>query len=338
MRRIAMGVFLTVLGSFAVLDSASADDKIYTLKLSHFIPPVHQQHAVTFVEWAEELDEKSNGRLKLEIFPAQQMGTVAEQYNLARRGDADIAFVLHGIPAGRFPLTELTHLPFLFHSAEQASQVLMDLVPDYLAAEHKGVRILYLLAHAPGLIHTREKAVRAPQDLAGLRIRHPSSVVGELLAAWGAAPQGLPPGQIAENLDKGVIDGLVMPYDGVLGFRLGPHVKYSTELFGYINTFAVVMNPDSYENLPADLQQLIDATTGKAAAKLAGQRWDEVEGPGKQYMQESGVEIVELSDEQRAAFAQAAAAVIEKRLADTEAQGLPAREFYARLQELAAKY
>ena len=109
-------------------------------------------------------------------------------------------------------------------------------------------------------------------------------------------------------------------------------------MFGYINTFAVVMNPDSYNNLPPDLQQLIDQTTGKAAAKLAGQRWDAVEGPGKQYMIDSGVNIIELGDAERAAFAAVAQQVIEQRLADTEAKGLPAREFYARLKELAQQY
>ncbi len=324
--------------AFAIAGAACARGADYTLKLSHYAPPSHHQHSVTFVEWAEELERRSDGRLELEIYPAEQLGKLSQQYNLVRRGDVDIAFIMHGIPAGRFPLMELTHLPFLFDSGEQASQVLMELVPEYLAAEHEGVRILYLLGHSPGVMFTAARRVTTPEDLRGLRIRHPSAVIGDTLRAWGASPAGMPVSELAANLDKGVIDGLVMPYDGALGFRLAPYLSYATELFSYVNSFAVVMNTESYERLPADLQRLIDATTGKSAAREVGARWDSMEAPGKRYMTNNGVEIVSLGDAQRERFAEAARPVIEQRLAAAEARGLPAREFFGRVQELAREH
>jgi TRAP-type C4-dicarboxylate transport system substrate-binding protein len=332
-----IGAVLAVLATAPVSSAADGPD-VYTLKLSHYAPSVHHQHAVTFVAWANELEERSGGRLRLDIYPAEQLGKMSQQYNLVRRGDVDIAFFMHGTPAGRFPLMELTHLPLLFRSGEQASQVLMSLVPEYLAAEHKGVKILYLFGHSPGVIHTRSRPVHRPEDLQGLRIRHPSSVIGETLRAWGASPAGMPPGEMAENLDKGVIDGLVIPYDGVLGFRLAPYLRYSTEVFSYVNSFGVIMNPQSYEELPADLQALIDDTTGMQAAREVGARWDAMETPGKQYMIDNDIEIIELSDQQRALFAAAGQSIIDERLATTEAQGLPARAFLARVRELAAQY
>ena len=207
--------------------AALAQETQYRLKVSTYVPPAHHQFAITFVGWAKELAERSNGRLQLDMYPAEQLGKLSQQYNLARRGDVDISFVLHGIPAGRFPLTELTHLPMLFRSGEQAAQVLMDLVPEYLGAEHKGVKVLYIFGHAPGVLYTAAKPVRRPEDLQGLRIRHPSSVIGETLRAWGASPAGMPVGELASNLDKGVIDGLVMPYDGGFGFRLAPYLAYT---------------------------------------------------------------------------------------------------------------
>jgi TRAP-type transport system periplasmic protein len=330
-------VWLAVTCSACGVASAD-DDTVYRLKLSHYTPPVHHQHSVTFVGWAEELARRSNGRLIIDIYPAEQLGKLSQQYNLVRRGDVDIAFMMHGYPAGRFPLIELTHLPLLFDSGEQASQVLMDLVPEYLAAEHDGVKILYLFGHSPGLIHTRARAVRRPDDLRGLRIRHPSSVVGESLRAWGASPVGMPTSELAGNLEKGVIDGLVFPYDGVLGFRLAPYLEHSTEIFSYVISFGVVMNPDSYARLPPDLQRLIDETTGKHAAREVGARWDSMEAPGRAYLEENGVEIIELDAAERAEFSRASAALIERRLAATEAMGLPAREFFARLRQLAAQY
>ena len=322
----------------AAQPAAAQDDTQYRLKLSDYSPPTHHQHGVIFTNWANELAERSNGRLVVDLYPSQQLGKLSQQYNLARRGDVDIAFVLHGIPAGRFPLTELAHLPMLFRSSEQSAQVLMDLVPDYLAAEHRGVKILYMFGHAPGSIYTVTRPVRRPEDLRGLRIRHPSSVIGETLRIWGASPAGMPVGEIASNLDKGVIDGLVMPYDGIFGFRLAPFVSYATEVFSYIATFAVVMNEQSYADLPSDLQRLIDDTTGKRAAREVGAAWDAVEVPGREFTLASGVEIISLSEAERAVFAEAAAPLVERRIAAAEAMGLPAREYIARLRELAEQY
>jgi len=335
-RAIHVAGILACLVSFP--HSSLAQQEQYKLKLSAYVPSVHHQYSVTFVGWAEELERRSNGRLQLDMYPAQQLGKMSQQYNLARRGDVDIAFVLHGIPAGRFPLTELTHLPMLFRSGEQAAQVLMDLVPEYLAAEHTGVKILYIFGHSPGVLYTATRPVRRPEDLQGLRIRHPSSVIGETLRAWGASPAGMPVGELAGNLDKGVIDGLVMPYDGGLSFRLAPYLDYTTEIFSYVNSFAVVMNQDSYDRLPADLQRLIDDTTDKRAARVVGARWDSMEVLGREYMIDNGVEIISLSDAERAVFAEAAEPFVERRIAAAEAKGLPAREFLARLRELAAQY
>ena len=329
---------LVVSLAFVAASTASAQQAQYRLKLSHHVPSVHHQHAVTFAGWAEELKQRSGGRLQLDLYPSEQLGKLSQQYNLVRRGDVDIAFVMHGIPSGRFPLIELTHLPMLFKSGEQSAQVLMDLVPEYLAAEHKGVKILYIFGHSPGVLHSSKKAVYRPEDMQGLRIRHPSSVIGETLRAWGASPAGMPVSELAGNLEKGVIDGLVIPYDGVLSFRLAPYISYSTELFSYVNSFAVVMNQQSYDRLPADLQRLIDDTSGKEVARAVGARWDSMEGPGRDYMAANGVEIIPLTDEERDVFARAAEHLVEQRLAETEAMGLPAREFLARLRELAAQY
>jgi hypothetical protein len=63
-----------------------------------------------------------------------------------------------------------------------------------------------------------------------------------------------------------------------------------------------------------------------------------METPGKQYMIDNDIEIIELSDQQRALFAAAGQSIIDERLATTEAQGLPARAFLARVRELAAQY
>ena len=82
-----------------------------------------------------------------------------------------MSWFLHGATPGRFPLTELTHLPYVVGSAEIGTKVINDpqVRGKYLDAEHRGVKVLMLLTHQPGNIHTAKKPVRATEDMRGLR-------------------------------------------------------------------------------------------------------------------------------------------------------------------------
>ena len=81
-------------------------DTVYNLKLGHFISPTHI-FAKYLENWVAELKEKSNGRLIITIFPANEMGPVQNYADYARTGVADITWFLHGATPGRFPLTEI---------------------------------------------------------------------------------------------------------------------------------------------------------------------------------------------------------------------------------------
>ncbi len=92
--------------------AAHAADKVYTLKLSHFVPPQHAFHKWV-VKWTEKITKESNGRLKFQIYPnGQLVGPPNRQFDAARNGIVDIAWCLHGVTPGRYPMTELANLPF----------------------------------------------------------------------------------------------------------------------------------------------------------------------------------------------------------------------------------
>ena len=89
------------------------------LKVATFVTPKHGM-SQWIEKWAGGLEEKSAGRLKFEILHGAQMGPPPAYYDLAANGQADITWVLHGATPGRFKLTEVSNMPFLFCSAEQA--------------------------------------------------------------------------------------------------------------------------------------------------------------------------------------------------------------------------
>jgi TRAP-type C4-dicarboxylate transport system substrate-binding protein len=315
----------------------AAQDK-FELKLGHYVPAGHF-FSQYLENWANTLRERSDGRLDITIFPGAQMGPTPRYYDMARTGVVDIAWFLHGATPGRFPLTELINLPYLVGSAEIGTKMLNDpAVRAYLEPEHEGVKVLYLLTHQPGNLHTREKAVRAPSDLEGMRVRFAAATIREYLAALGATPVGVPPPEIAEALQKGTIDGVFIDYGGAhTAFKLGGLVDYTTELYVYVTSFGVVMNSDSFERLPPDLQALIEETTTGVFEEI-GKLWDAADAPGKAYLQAEGGEAIVLTAEEEAVFREVGAEVTEKVVADLEAQGLPAREVYELMRERSDHY
>jgi TRAP-type C4-dicarboxylate transport system substrate-binding protein len=144
-RRHALGlVALTALGIFGIAPPASA--QTIELKLSHYLPPNHTVHK--FLEaWATELADRSKGRLTVKIFPASQLGPVQRQFDLARSGQADLAVGLVGATPGRYPVTELANLPFVWPKEGSTSAVMSErltqLAPKYLANEFTGLQILW---------------------------------------------------------------------------------------------------------------------------------------------------------------------------------------------------
>ena len=333
-------LFAAILGLALVLSATppvAAQDK-FELKLGHYVPAGH--FFSRYLEnWANALREQSDGRLDIAVFPGAQMGPTPRYYDMARTGVVDIAWILHGATPGRFPLTELINLPYLVGSAEIGAKVLNDpAVRARLEPEHEGVKVLYLFTHQPGNLHTREKPVRSPADLQGMRVRFAAATIREYLAALGATPVGVPPPEIAEALQKGTIDGVLIDYGGAhTALKLGGLVYYTTELYAYVTSFAVVMNTESFERLPEDLQALIEETTTGVAEEI-GKLWDAADAPGRAYLQAEGGEAIVPTPEEAAAFHEVGAEVTEKVVADLAAQGLPAREVYELMRERSDHY
>ncbi|MFW2543739.1 TRAP transporter substrate-binding protein [Primorskyibacter sp. 2E107] len=287
------------LGVMTVLMLGTAPAMAETLKVTTFLPPAH-----TFVEairdWGAEIGAASGGELQLEVFPAAQLGPPPRQFDIVSSGGADIGIFLHGLTPGRFPLTELAGLP-LTHplggdSSAVSSRRLTELAPDYLAAEHPGTKILWLAVTPPLKVNLAKANPADLGNLKGLRIRYAGETWQKIIEAMGAAPVPVPPGEAADAMAKGVVDGATFPFEATKAFDLGPVTDYTLEPGLASATFAVVMSQRSYDRLSPELQKIIDETTGPDRAAWFGERWDAGEAEGRQYMVDAGVKIVTLDD------------------------------------------
>lgn len=320
-------------GVFSLSPAEAA--KNYVLKLSTF-EPMGNHYTRWLQGWAQRLNKESKGRLKIEIFPSNQMGSLRDQYDLARTGVADISFALEGATPGRFPLSQLAHLPFLIPSAEVGSESLTALLPKYLASQYKGVHVLFLTSTSPLPIVTSKVAVRRPQDLKGLRIRHPDRIAAATLKALGAVPVFTPPGQIADALNKGTIDGALFAWEALKPFQIS--ARYGTAWGGNVTTFVLAMNPTSYKSLPPDLRKMIDNSVGVKAARSIGRAADAAAKAGRAYERKNHMEVINLTPRQREAFKAATKGVVEKLIAQQEKKEPNAAQFIKALRKKISFY
>ena len=295
-----------------------------TLKVSTFLPPNHAFNQM-LTQWGEELAEKSNGELTIELFPSGQLGPAPRQFDLARTGAADVAVVLSGATPGRFPMAELAGLPLTYPSAGSNSAVtsrrLTELAPEYMAEELKGTHALWMAVTPPLKLHTASVDPSNLSAIKGMRVRYAGTIWQQMIEALGASPVPVQPAETGDALSKRVVDATAFPYEATKSFDLGPVLDYSIEPGFASAAFAVVMNQETYDSLSPELKALVDETTGPDRAEAFGKMLDEGEAEGRNYMIEAGVNTVELSDEQMATLKADFAPILDKMVSDVDADG-----------------
>ncbi len=335
-RSLGMSMALSV-----ALSTGAAQAAEFTLRLAHYLPPMHNMAANELPGWANRINEQSEGRIEIEIFPAGQLLQVDEIFDGVQAGVADIGWSMPGATPGRFPVISVLELPFIFHNAEDASRIAMEVYEDgYMDAEFEGVQVLYLHTHAPGILNTRER-IATLEQMEGQRIRFPSPAARMMLEHLGAQPVGVPAPQAYESLERGVLDGVAFPYDAMQGLRLGEQVNYHIDFPSYVLTFYLVMNRAAFDRLPEDLQQVMMDNSGMDEAIAVGRSWDDSDTRAREYVAGLGNESFALDEAEQERWIEAVMPGIDAFLEETEAQGVPAREIYerarARAEELAAE-
>jgi TRAP-type C4-dicarboxylate transport system substrate-binding protein len=316
-------LFVFCLSLFA--GAAFAQTKPIELSYSVFQPPVHR-NAVLVTEWSREVEKRTNGRVKITLFYGGTLTPPDKCYNGVVNGISDLGTSVFSYTAGKFPLTEVTDLPLGYKSGEQAAKLFNEYHKKFQPKEFDEVKMLYLYSISPGFLMTKSKPVRALEDLRGMKIRS-TGTGAKIVSYLGATAVAMPITDTYDALSRGVVDGLLSPYEVLDGFRMADVVKYVTEDYGasYSLSFFVAINKAKWNSLPADIQQIMEKTseewierTGKAA--------DEIDKLGREVGQKRGVQTIILSKQENDRWANAVKPLLDEFVKDKKAKGLPADE------------
>ena len=202
-------------------------------------------------------------------------------YDGVEKGISDIGMSVLGYTRGKFPLTEVIDLPLGFRSGAAATKLVNAFYKKFKPKEFDGVKVMFLHAHGPGLLHTK-KPVTKLEDLKGMKIRC-TGLATKIVTALGGTPVAMPMGETYDALSSGVVDGSMAPQESLKSWKWGEVVKYTTEYYGasYSTGIFVVMNKDKWNSLPPDIQKIIEKVNEEWIVK-SGKGWDEIDKAGRE--------------------------------------------------------
>jgi TRAP-type C4-dicarboxylate transport system substrate-binding protein len=300
------------------------------LKLAHFLPTRHTNHAVVMQPWADEVAKRSNGSLIIKVYPSLQLGgTPPGMYNQVLSGVADIAFVTPGYTPTVFPRIGIAELPYLSKDAQHATRIMHALYDKYLADDFKNVKMIAYWAVDSHAIQS-VKPITSLDDLKGKKIRSPSSVQSDVVKALGAVPVNMPITNVYTSLERGVIDAFFAGPSASFSFKLNEVVKaITTGGPGGNLPLIIVMNKKSYDALSPEHKKIIDETSGFALGMRGAVAYDAQGAKNLELARKRpDVQLLQFSEAEQAKIHKAAEPMIEAWIAAREKQGIKAREMY----------
>lgn len=303
-----------------------------TLSYSIFFPATHAQ-AIAAENWAKEIEKKSNGRIKINMFPGGTLTTADETYNGVVSGIADIGMSCFAYTRGRFPLMEVLDLPVGYPDGMTATIAANELYKKMQPNELTDVKVLYLHAHGPGLLHTK-KPVKSMDDMKRLKIRS-TGLSAKVVTALGGIPVAMPQGSTYEALQRGVVDGTFAPVESLKGWKQGEVISHTTNCvdIGYTTGMYVVMNKNKWEALPSDIKDIFTEVNEKWI-KVHGEAWDSADREGLEYTKSLGNDTLELDSDENKKWVKAVKPILDEYVQEMKKMDLPGEKALSELQKL----
>ena len=328
-------VITLLLGFGLVVPKTSHSQATITLKYANF-PPATTFPCVQMERWAKEVEKRTNGKVKVQTFPGGTLLPAKNIFDGVVTGTADIGNFAMSYQPGRFPVSEAIDLPIGFTSAKAASLALFDLIEKYKPKEFEKVKMITLFTCPPADFMTKTP-VKSLSDLKGMELRA-SGTGAAVLKRLGATPVGMPQSEAPEAIQKGVVKGNVSSMEILKDFNFAAYLPFATEANLFVVTFAVVMNNDKWNSLPADVKKVIDDMRREQAEWTGKYVDDHVQEALKWSKEKYKHQVIKLSKADMDEIAKLTKPMIDEYVQKVTAQGLPGDQIMKDVYALKDKY
>ena len=292
--------------ALAAAFAAGAHAADYTMRLSHQFPPAHHS-AKNLEQFAADVKANTGGKVEVQIFGAAQLYKPNQHHAAVAGGKIESAAVLSFQWGGTIPEMNVTIIPYFMSSVDKMRKFRGSEAAQMLDAKmlEKGVKNIAWLVDANDGIFTSAKApLIKPEDFKGVKIRGLSKLWDEGLVAMGAAPSAMPGSEVYQALQTGVIDAGFTGVQAAFSRRF-----YEVQKFGVASSIILaydnlIVNPEWWGKLPADVQKGILDAVNKAEAR-AMPKDDEIPAEHLQQLRDKGMNVTALSAAQKKVMADA---------------------------------
>mgnify|MGYP003625380321 CR=1 FL=1 len=261
-----MKTFLKVVGFASTIAFCSSAMAQTTLKLAHAAPESDLQQDMSLF-FKKEVEARSNGDIKINIFPQGQLGNDKQMIDGARSGILDLSMVGLNNYSGLLPESAAFTLPFMFPNRETAYKVL-DGKPgkDVLVSMEKfGLKGLGYPENGYRNVTNNSKPIRTPADLEGLQMRvNGSRALNDMFNELKANPQQIPVAELYSALETGVVNAQDHPIGVTLSFKFYEVQKYLSMTQHAYSPLVLTINLKKFNKLSAENQMIITKVAKEA--------------------------------------------------------------------------
>jgi TRAP-type C4-dicarboxylate transport system substrate-binding protein len=287
------------------------------------------------IRWAKKLEERSAGKLKVTVFPGT-MAKSEEYYDVVKNGIADVVQMADFWSGGRFPIIcGIGSLPFEIKSPRAFSAVLDELYSKGLLKELDNFKLLYFNTLPTFQLFFKNK-VTSIDNFAGLKIIAGGGAQSDIVKALGATPVTVPGADYYMTLEKGIAQGLNCSSDAVVARKLYEVTTCVAKFPLTISTFVFLMNKNTWNKLPPDIQALIDQLNKEEkeifltdVTRIDSESWALIE---------KKIEVYSLSQEEQTRWTKAVANVTDNWIKNMESQGLPGQQSVDTMRAVVKKF
>ncbi len=283
---------VALLASGGILWGCRDLDRPAVIKLGHGLDPSHPVHqAMQFM--ALRLEKRSAGRLRMDIYPSEQLGSERECLELLQIGSLGMTKVSCSVLEGFVPAMGVLSLPYLFRDEGHRTRVLEGEIGRRLLLEGEKVWLRGLCFYDAGSrsFYTKDHPILTPDDLQGLKLRTQESPTSmRMVQAMGGSPTPIAWGELYSALQQGVVDGAE---NNPPSFHLSRHYEvcrhYSLDEHTAVPD-VLLISTQVWKDLTPEFQDLLSDAAWESA-QYQKKLWKEATEKALSEVQKAGVTI-----------------------------------------------
>ncbi|WP_333831053.1 TRAP transporter substrate-binding protein [Pararhodobacter sp.] len=283
------------------------------IKIGYALAP-ESHYGVAANRWQELVEERTEGRYVFRHFPSSGLGGEREVIEGVQLGTVEATIVSSGTLANFVPETGVFDIPFLFRDLGHARRVLDGPIGQDILAQFDDVGLVALAWGEQGFRHitNNRNQIASPEDMAGMRLRTMENPIHlTAFQTLGAAPTPMAWPEVIGALQQGTIDGQENPLSVIVSASLNDVQQYLT-ISGHVYSPAMLLvSPMVWDTMTEEDQQIFREAAAEAVGAMRG-FVDSVEESGMETLRERGMDVGQLSAEDRAAFQEALAPAYEQ--------------------------